>query len=296
MTAPVSFGFLRPGRNRFDPGPWIIVVENEQALESPNAIPNWDYFTNLRVVREVEVDLPGLLNDCGLKTESSVSATIAWQSSWTGLRGTSVPVPLKDGENVLELELVGENLGGRLALDTRVTLSHAVSSLPLAPRRVGSTLWSDATRVALEGTGARFPVVPASFEESGLAGGRPGAWYLSIESNDLTASSNGSLRLYLNSSHPAVKEMLSKPSSPGAQALETFIHYDVARQLVVQALLHEYLDDENVYDPDSLGEMFLALLRALFPDRDMRTLRGDFKTAPGELEAEIQGRMGLLVS
>jgi hypothetical protein len=207
-----------------------------------------------------------------------------------------VPVPLEDGENVLQLELVGENLGGRLTLDTRLTLSHAVSSLPLAPRLVGSTLWSDVTRVALEGTGARFPIVPAPFEESGLAGGRLGAWYLSIEKNDLTASSNGSLRLYLNPSHPAVKEMLSNPSSPSAQALGNFIHYDVARQLVVQALLHEDLDDENVYDSDSLGEMFLALLRALFPDRDMRTLRGDFKTAPGELEAELQGRMGLLVS
>lgn len=296
MTAPVSFGFLRPSRNRVDPGPWIVVVENEQALENPDIVPDWDYFTDLRVSRAVKVDLPGLLADCGLEAESSVNAVITWQSSWTGLRGTSVPVSLEEGENILELELVGENLGGRLTLETRLTLSRAVSSLPLAPRRVGSTLWSDVSRVALEGTGARFPIVPVTFEESGLAGGRLGAWYLSIESNDLAASSNGSLRLYLNLLHPAVKELLSKPSSPAAQALGKFIHYDVARQLVVQALLHEDLDDENVYDSDSLGEMFLNLVRTLFPDRDMRTLRGDFKTAPGELEAELQGRMGLLVS
>lgn len=296
MTVPVSLGFLRPGRDRVDPGPWIIVVENEPALENPDTIPDWDYFTNLRIVRTVEVDLLGLLADCELEAGSSVSAVITWQSSWTGLRGASMPVSLEDGENVLELELGGENLGGRLTLDTRLTLSRAVSSSPLAPRRVGSTLWSDVTRVVLEGTGARFPIVPAPFEESGLAGGRLGAWYLGIESNDLAASSNGSLRLYLNSSHPAVKEMLSNPSSPGAQELGNFIHYDVARQLVVQALLHEDLDDENIYDPDSLGEMFLVLLKAVFPDRDMRTLRGDFKTTPGELEAELQGRMGLLVS
>ena len=296
MTAPISFGFLRPGRNRIDPGPWFVGIGNEQPLENPDVIDHWDYFTDLKVVRTVHVDLPGMLADCGLDAGSSVSAAITWQSSWTGLRGSSVPVPLEDGENILDLKLEGENLGGRLTLDTRLTLSHAVEPLPRAPRRVGSTLWSDVTSVALEGTGARFPIVPVSFEEAGLAGGRPGAWYLSIDSTDLAASSNGSLRLYLNSSHPVVKEMLSNPSSPGAQALENFIHYDVARQLVVQALLHQDLDDGDVYDPDSLGEMFLALLRTLFPDRDMRSLRGEFETFPGELEAELQGRMRLLVS
>jgi hypothetical protein len=269
-------------------------MSSEDAREDPEILPDWDYFTDLRVARSLFVDLPQLLEDTGLDNNSVVSAVLTWHSSWTGLRGSSNPISLMDGENHLAIDLEGERLGGRLALETRIVLENASTAHPLAPHRRGSTLWADSTRVVLEGSGARFPVVPAPFDKSGIAAGRLGAWSLSIESDDLSASSNGSLRLYLNSSHPAVNAMLSTPGSPEAQALADFIRYDVARQLMVRALTHKDLDDEVVYESDSLGEMFSTLLDGLFPDRDLATLRGDYNTASGELEAELQGRLGLM--
>lgn len=296
MTAPISYGYLRPDRKRLNPGPWTVVTADDVVHEDPEIVPDWDYFTDLRVVRSLKIDLPGLLSDCNLDGGSVVGAVIAWQSSWTGLRGASAMKPLVNGENVLELPLSGESLGGRLTLSLRVVLGHANGGAPLAPNRPGSLLWSDMARVALEGSGSRFPVVPVAFEESGLAGGRTGAWYLNIEMLDLTASGSGSLRLYLNPSHPAIKEMLDQPETDASRQLAEFIHYDVARQLVVQALLSDELDDQIAYESDSLGDMLIALLARLFPDRDLRTLQGDYRTTPGELEAEIQGRLGLKLS
>ena len=296
MTSPVSYGFLRPNAKRIEAGGWTVVTPDGQSQENPEIIPDWDYFTDIRVVRSLHLDLPGLLEDCGLASGSSIGAVLTWQSSWTGLRGATTLVPLLNGENSLELPITGEQLGGRLTVSANVVLAEAKKEHPLAPSRAGSTLWSDSTRVALEGTGSRFPIVPVPFAESGLAGGRLGAWYLSMEMLDLTASGSGSLRLYLNSSHPGVQEMLAHPASPPSARLAEFIHYDIARQLVVQALLHDELDDQTVYEPDSLADMLLALLARLFPDRDLRTLQGDYRTAPGELEAEIQGRLGLSLS
>jgi hypothetical protein len=296
LSQPVSFGFLRPQRSRVEAGPWTVLVEGAAAVENPEIVRDWDYMTDLRVVRALEVDLDGLRADCGLSLQSRLEAVITWQSSWTGLRGAGQTTALRNGMNTLDVELTGPSLGGRLNLEARVVLAKPGGGGPLSPRRPGSTLWTDGTRIALEGSGMRFPVIPVPFDVAGLAGGRQGTWALTVEASDLSASGAGSVLLYLNSRHPIVQELLELPDLPRAQALQQFIHFDVARQLFVQALQHQDLDESQEYEEDSLGTLMLSLISRLFPDRELTTLRGDYRTSPGELEAEIQARLGFLVS
>jgi hypothetical protein len=259
-------------------------------------VPDWDYFTQVVVDRQLIVDLDGLRRDCRLGEDAQIAGVITWHSSWTNLRGTGEVHNLENGENSLSVALPGEQLGGRLTLDARVLLHSNVSvESRISPHRRGSTLWVDTTRIDLEGAGARFPVVPVPFERVGLAGGRArAAWALVIESHDLAASGAGSLRLYVNSSHERVRRILEDPQAGDVRDLREMVHYDVARQLLLLALRHDDLEDGDAYEDGTLGSLLLGLLQRNFPERDLETLRGDLRLAPGELEAELQARMGFL--
>lgn len=295
MSAPVSYGFLRPQASRVAAGPWRVVSAGSAEADDPVFLADWDYNTNLTINRSLDVDVTGLLQDCGLTGDSDIIALITWHATGTGIRGTSEPTRLADGTTSLPLELPGELLGGRLNLETRIVACNPLGEHPLRPKRKGSTLWNDVTRIALEGAGMRFPVMPVPFDKTGIAGGRKGAWALEIETADLSASGAGSMRLFLNSSHPAVQQLLEAPENPLAQRLQQFIHYDIARQIIVRALQHEDLDESQPYEAGTLGELMLTLIGRLFPDRAIPSLRGDYRTSPGELEAELQARLGLMI-
>jgi hypothetical protein len=131
--------------------------------------------------------------------------------------------------------------------------------------------------------------MPVAFDQAGIAGGRNGAWALVLESVDLTASGPGSLLLYLNTSHERIRGLLGGDFSEAqSKELKDTIHYDVTRQLVTLALRHDELDEGEEFEEGTLGDLLIGILRRHFPDRDLKTLRGDYETSPGELEAELQ--------
>ena len=191
----------------------------------------------------------------------------------------------------------GTLLGGRLTLDTKVVLMRPGSgSAPMAPRRPGSTLWAKTTRFDLEGTDARFPVLPLSFSASGIAGGRKGAWALVVENPDLSSLAVGSLRLYLNTDHPAIGSLLDSADSPENRWVQEFLRYDTARQLVTAALANDELRTGIEYDSGSLGDLLIRMISNTLGSRDIEMIRADWKTDPGQIEAELQAALQMLVS
>jgi hypothetical protein len=292
VSRPISLGYLRPTPARLWAGSWTVIGPTGAGLENPELLEDWDYSANLSIRRRVEVDLAGVRADCGLGEGARLSLVLLWRSSWTGLRGGSPPVSVRDGVNDLALDLRGELLGGALNLEARLILDEAPTRSSLSPGRPGSTLWTSAFRLALEGVGMRFPVVRTPFRESGIPGGDGGVWTLQLDTYDLDASASGNVRLLLNSDHPAVADLLDRPESPSGKMLQEFLHYDLARQLVVAALRHEDLDRAE-YDEGSMGELLSSTVNRFF-DRSLEQLRGDLRTDPGGLEAEVQARIGLL--
>lgn len=293
MRAPVSLGFRTPETGRMGVRRWVVSAQHGGEYERPDVIPDWDYFTPLGIECVLDVQLGHALADCGLDGGSLLAAILGWHSSWTNMRGGSAPVRLLEGQNTVTLTLPGELLGGRLTLDCRVVLADAgQSSHPLAPHRVGSTLWSESIRIGLEGAGGRFPVLPVDFTVVGIAGGQAsGAWALMCDSRDLAASGVGSIRMLLNTAHPAIRTLLETPDVPTALLVQEFLRYDTARQLLTLALTDDELSDGVDYEEDTLGKLLITFVKAMFPARDLETLRGDWRSFPGEFEAEIQARL-----
>ena len=57
------------------------------------------------------------------------------------------------------------------------------------------------------------------------------------------------------------------------------------------ALTDEDLAEGVSFDEGTLGDLLRSLVQRLFPDRRLERLRGEWSTAPGELEAELQARL-----
>lgn len=294
MSQTVSLGYLTPDDERFGAVTWTVVA-GAIAQQQPTALPEWDYSVDIRVQVELDVDLEGLLDDCGLAAEAHIVGLICWTSSATRLRGAGGHGRLGQGRTVLSMDIPGSELGGDLQLEFRCVLGSAGTvENGLAPRRTGNTLWRAGRRVALEGSGARFPTLPVSFATTGIAGGRPALWCLASSTDDLTAAASTALRLMLNTDHGAVVELVQHGSAEQGRQFMEFMRFDVARQLVFAALEHEELDAAVVYEPGSIGEVLSGLLAKLFPHRSVAQLRADARTSRGELEAEIQAQIGLL--
>jgi hypothetical protein len=153
-------------------------------------------------------------------------------------------------------------------------------------------MWSDEHRLELEGAGSRFPVVPIDFAANGIAGGRRGAWALMIDGDDLTANALGSLRLFLNTSHPRISALFSMPEQESSRQYLAMIHYDITRQLLHFALQQKEFNLGGRYEPDSLGAVLERIVIPL--QQSLGELRARYTSDPGELEAEFQAVTGLV--
>jgi len=292
MKNQISVGYLTATEGSVTPGPWSISLPNGGEAKD-GLLPNWDYFTDVLITRTVDVELPALLARMGLSADARLSAALLWHSTGTNLRGACPPVRLTDGTTEVTCRLAGGELGGRLNLELRIILSHRGSNdHALAPHRIGNVVWSDAYQVDLEGHGARFPVVPVDFAQSGFGGGRRGAWYLAISTNDLTANAIGNMRLYLNSGHPRTASALAAPDSEESLQYLSMVLYDVARQLFEYALRRQDFSLEDDYEQDSLGHVLQQIVSQL--GQPLQELRLRLEEDPGELEAEFQAVTGLV--
>ncbi|OHV43330.1 hypothetical protein BCD48_28475 [Pseudofrankia sp. BMG5.36] len=291
----MSLGFLTPEAGDIHGAGWHLTAVGHPAADDPSQLPEWDYFKDVAIHRTLEVDLPKVLAACRLPADARLEATISWHSSWTNLRGALPGIPITSRTTELELKLPGKQLGGRLTLDTRVLLRRpGVSQHPLAPSRPGTTLWADSTVVDLGNDAQRFPVVAVDFAHAGIADGRGGAWALYIEDTDLAASATGAVRLYLNSAHPRIRQILDAVDPSGDTELREIIFYDTARTLLAFAAEHEDLDDESEHSAGTLGDLLVGLARVCFPERGVAGMRGLLRESPGEFATEIQASLRLL--
>ncbi|MCZ7375235.1 hypothetical protein [Micromonospora sp. WMMC250] len=290
MSAPISAGYLTPAEERIQSGTMTVTSAQGMPVAEGQPVPDWDYFTDLTATWPLHVDLPGLLQDCGLSSDAAVTCLVTWHSSSTNRRGNSLPAELADGGNELTVVIPGTEIGGNLTVTARMVLAvpDPAPVSPLAASLPGAILWQARRRFALEGSGSRFPVVATSFADSGLAEGRRALWYLSC-TPDLDGSDTGSIRLYLNTDHPAITTMLNHPDAETSRTLADMLRHDVVRQLIETALRCEDLQDDHDYGEGTLGELFINLTRRYFADRSLADLRSQHRSDPGELEAVLQG-------
>lgn len=287
MSGPISVGYLQPDQSRVRPGSPEIRYGG-RLLNDDHTAPNWHYLTDVTVEWTLDVDLDGMLKDCGLTAAARIGGLITWRSERTNLRGGGTITDLRSGNNQLALHLPGSDLGGVVAIEARVVLAATASEAePLAPRRPGSLLWSTSDRIILEGSGGRFPTAVSDFDEAGLPGGGSGLWYVEITDSDLAASATRCLRLHLNSGHPDIRDMLEQPDNEPTVQLLRHLRHDTTRQLLGVALRNEEFDDRATYGRGTLGDVLITVIRVHFPGRSLDQLRSDFEMNAAEVDSEL---------
>lgn len=259
----------------------------------PSVADGWDFFTDLTVSARLTTDLRGALADCGLPPHAPLVGLISWKSSRTGLRGCSQPTLLSQGETRLTAQLPGRDLGGHLDVTLRVALGVSIEADPLSPRRAGSTLWSEGRSIALEGVADRFPVEVRNFQKAGLFGPQA-AWVLHWDSEDPEIAASAALRLWLNSAHPAVADLVK--GSAGDPTLLSFLLHDVTRQLVDRALENDRLSDGVNWPAGSLGATLIQRVRSVFRGLSLSECRAIKRDQPDDYETAIQCATGLLAT
>jgi hypothetical protein len=278
--------------------PWQLLVEGrEEPL--PEAMPRWDYSTDLSIRRSGTIDIRAVRQECGLAPDDPLRLAAIWQSRGSALRGKVCSVNIPPGADApsvtLEGRLSGRDLAGTLDITTMLLLARPrTSPVRLVATKAGSTLWEDMTPVALEGTASRFPMEVVDFAKM------PGvpaaaAWYLDSAHVDLHRSFLGSVRLLLNANCEAVVRAASS-QAPTAEdrAIRSAIHYDVGRMLVRRALSEdELLENPDAFDAGTVGATLAALLAVLFSADPVRAVRDAMLERPEYFDSVLQEKLRL---
>lgn len=292
-----AYPYRRPPADVVTTGPWLRAVGgNVEKL--PEELVDWDYDTTLVLRRQLRIDGMRAREGCGLPPDAQVRVSVVWSSTSSGLRGRarSSDVPAQDGfELDLTFELAGDELGGRLHLETVLTLDALGLDQPAAaaPRRAGSVLWREVHPVLLQGDNTLFPIAIADFEPLPYPTGA--AWHLELGQN-LEAQALGSILLLANERREIVAaalEAAGDPSDADRRVLSA-IRTDIIRSLVERALVDEDFDPEADYPLGSIGALLAAVLRMTFPDRQLDALRRQRQHDPILFTTLIQDATDLL--
>ncbi len=296
MKTPAAPPYLLPPETAVASQPWTT----EDGAPVGDRLEHWDPFTELDLVKVMEIDLDAVRTACHLGADAAFALTATWYSSRTRIAGDGPVVELGSSEGLvraaLSLCVPGTESGGRLDLRTRLVLRHpGCEPTQISPRRVGDTLWTEESRIALEGGASRFPITAADFKESQRYPDAA-AWVLDWDPDDLETPVLGGMRLLVNSSHDTLLATLRSGSSDSqAAAVRSFVTFDVARSLVRGALQSErFVEDPQAFHEGSVGRMLFELLAMCWPGVPVNTLRTRSIEEPAHLDAELQAHFGIL--
>ena len=278
--------------------PWIMQTP-KGPLVLLEKLPHWDYNTNIDLRRTLNVDVRQTLNDCGLNKGEQSLALLATARTDSGFRHTVAFKDLTSTDDELETELAGilrgSEVGGTVTLETALLVRRPPDDpKPLQPRYPGSVLWSDTHQVTLEGSGSRFPIEVVPFDQIPWAPDGA-AWYLAWEQSNLHQTVSSGLQLYVNASNEKVRRSVAAPERDAeSTAIVSALYYEVGRTLVLAALRDtEFLEQNNVYGPGSIGLALQRLMTALFPVDSPMSLAHKLAARPSYFEAELQAKLKL---
>ena len=289
--------FRTPPTDVIATGPWLRVGATTLD-ELGYDVPDWDYGTVLRLRRPLRIDGLRTRRSCGLGADAELDLSVVWSSTSSALRDRvwRGPVPAEDGvELELEFDLPGGELGGRLDLETVMTLRAAGTAAEsrAVATRPGSVLWRDVHPVMLQGDTVLFPLAVVDFGDLPYPNGA--TWHLEL-GHDLDAQALGSILLLANERREVVTGALAAAADPGDadRRVLSAIRTDVIRSLVERALTDDHFDLDEDYDTGSVGALLVAVLRSTFPDRSLDALQRERRYDPILFTTRIQNATELL--
>ncbi|KUL31460.1 hypothetical protein [Actinoplanes awajinensis] len=250
-------------------------------------LPSWDYTSVLRYTRRIRIDVPAVIQQCGLSQGTLLAVNVRYWPTTSLIRRTALHLSLEkrdagtDIEKVVEVLISSEDLAGAVVLETTLVVeAGAPDAQPFTARRPGSVLWSDQHTVRLEGGAGLLPVAPVSFKEQGLPA--EAAWYISVDSAEWGSAAMGNLLVLINDDNPHVKAALSAPHSAETAVLWDALTVDLVCDLVGRALEDDEFTHWPTDEPREPGEEITtaALVHAL--------IRGFLRMPAETLEEAIE--------
>ncbi|MGW5850573.1 hypothetical protein ACWFQ8_21930 [Streptomyces sp. NPDC055254] len=269
---------------------WRLVTEDRE-VPLPEALPHWDYRTDLHLRRTVTVDLDRARSQCGLPAGTALMVSVVWTATGSHLSGPARHVRLTEGGVVpvaFDVHLRGADLGGLLLLDTVLVLAdRSAGGRPSAPRRAGSVLWDERTTVRLQGDAPQFPMAVIDFARTSFPDSA--AWHLQI-SGGLESATMGSLLLLVNERNTVTTTAFRNAASPRPvdRVVLSAVYADAARVMIEHALGTEDFTEDSDFPDGSLGATLLSLFDRLFPGQTVIDMRLRQRQSPALFASDLQ--------
>lgn len=287
--------YRTPLISRIQEGSWHL-VRDDKFEPLARLLPDWDPAAAVKASQEVEIDVLGVAQDCGLDTNARFRLAALWSSSGTMMRGCGDIEEIQANKTASQkvlLSVTAEGIRISQSIDFSICLVLVAPGespkVPFAPYLPGCILWrSQPHRVLIEGEGPRFPVEVIDFTTTRFAS--DAGWALMWDSDDLHSTVSGGLRLYINSRHERVARAVSE-AQPSDFDLREAIRYDIARSLIYGALSNdEFVQDPKVYEADTIGSATRTLLDVYFSGQSAKALH-DQMQHPAALDHMIQSKL-----
>jgi hypothetical protein len=285
--------YLTPADDAIRAGAWTT-SDGDPATRMPLTewLPAWDLSQELRLRRQVEIDVGRVYQDTGVPTTSRIGISVVFASEFEDEIHRSDLDPSRETDRIeIDARIPGEVLGATVTLSTYLVLRDPAPQTDrhIAHRR-GSVLWSDSKKVRLYGDGSQFPITDVDFAEIGLDPAAP--WFLEV-GPELELPAMGSIQLLLNNRFPIVVEAArdNDPDRRDLAVVRSQLFADVGRTLTEFALAHDDIGEE--WPDDSLGAILSTALTSRFRESivDLRRLR---TLDPSAWAAKASAAFGLL--
>lgn len=282
----------------WDPSAWMVKVDDGPPTPVTELVHGWDYDSVLRLATETTVHAGMVREACQLATEAALELVCIWDCPSTNTRrvGHRARLPA-DGTTTIRsvFEIPRRTVAERVTLERQVVVVDPAYRDGKNTHLHGAIVLLEHERerasFSLEGTGGRFPVEAVSFAALGL---REGAWRLDVAMEDPEDLFPSAVRLYINTDHPAINELLLEPESVPAKRTLSVMQWDVARRLLSMAESDARYSPARDYEEGSFGAVIARLSWSVLKRRDVESLFALVRADPTRYEVLLQERLRLL--
>jgi hypothetical protein len=284
----VSVGHLVLDDEQVAQPQWEFALNGQATAVTDGALTDWNYFTDISVGCTVSADLKEVRETLSTGDDTGFAWVLIARSTGSPVITASRPVEVKGVPQEIRMELPAASLGGSLTVELQMAVCRApaVTSHSFSPSKVGHTVYSAETRVALEGDGGQLPLLPVSFKSQGIKNASTALWWLKVMSHDLYAPANAALWLWLNTDNEVLRPLLESAGSEGGATWLQFLKIDFTRQLLREALTNKDLDTSLSYPEGSFGEVLTSVVHLV--GSSLENVRSKYEEDPGQVEAELQ--------
>ena len=256
-----------------------------------DSIAGWDYDSQLDLGRTIKFHPKSVVKSLGLNPQdASISVVVTAETGPTSYRWlvsrTNVP-DVGSWTNEIRFEVVSANLAQRLSLTTEILLAKNVESKEaFTPKCLGNRLFRDVQVLQLEGSLGRFPMEMIDFQKGlPFLQASNSLWYLDWDPSRPESQFLGTVRLYINSAHPEVSNLV-QAAEP---TILSILRCDVIRAMCEAMLQNEeFVSDYADFDVDMVGGQVREWLQLAYGAVKPELLKSKLDSSPGRFEARIQ--------